>query len=241
MAKLELYNGNLVEGWKLADRAYQLQPENPEDIASMARTWVLLGDLDAAEQLLLEGMEASPNNMNLREAYWMLLVVSKRFEKAERVVRELMAAAGEDAPEYMRRHLAAAVNGEDAPAWSGDEIMVRTLGSLAYQHTGDDEQARALLVSAERIIRRARLNGVDDPSIYYAEGVVANLKGDEDTAIQKLQQAYERGFREAWVLDIDGRLDALRDRPEFALFRERVREDVGQALAEVRSLAMLSF
>ena len=192
----------------------------------------------------------------------MLLVVSKRFEKAERVVRELMAAAGEDAPEYMRRHLefqlgllamirrdfqsarehlAAAVNGEDAPAWSGDEIMVRTLGSLAYQHTGDDEQARALLVSAERIIRRARLNGVDDPSIYYAEGVVANLKGDGDTAIQKLQQAYERGFREVWILDIDGRLDALRDRPEFALFRERVREDVGQALAEVRSLAMLSF
>lgn len=262
MAKLELRNGNLVAGWKLADRAYQLQPENPEDIASMAQTWVLLGDLDAAESLLLEGLEDSPNNPSLRDAYWMLLVVSKRFEKAERVVREMKAEAGEDSPDYTQRylesrlgllamirgdfgaareHFNAAVDREDPLAWSGDEIMSLTLGSLAHRETGDSEQAGALLVSAERIIRRARLNGVDDPNIYYAEGVVAALKGEQDVALQKLQMAYERGFREAWVLDIDDRLDTLRERPEFILFKERVLEDVGQALAEVRSLAMLTF
>lgn len=262
MAKLELYNGNLVEGWKLADRAYQLQPENPEDIASMAQTWILLGDLDAAEQLLVEGMEASPNNMTLREAYWMLLVVSKRFEKAEQVVKELKAEYGDDVPEYMRRHfnfrlgllamiredfpaardyLNAAMSREDAPAWSGDEVMILTLGSEAQRLTGDTEQAQALLNSAERIIRRARLNGVDDPGIYYAEGVLKTLRGDHEAAMQKLQQAYERGFREEWVLEIDGRLDPLRDQPEFAMFREQVSEDLGQALAEIRSLAMLIF
>lgn len=262
MARLELYNGNLVEGWKLADRAYQLQPENPEDIASMARTWILLGDLDAAEQLLVEGMEASPNNMTLREAYWMLLVVSKRFEKAEQVVKELKAEYGDDVPEYMRRHfnfrlgllsmiredfpaardyLNAAMSPEDTPAWSGDEVMILTLGSEAQRLTGDTEQSQALLTSAERIIRRARLNGVDDPGIYYAEGVLKTLRGDHEAAMQKLQQAYERGFREEWVLEIDGRLDPLRDQPEFAMFRERVSEDLGQALAEIRSLAMLIF
>ena len=91
MSKLEMYNGNLVEGWRLADRAYQLQPDNPEDIATLARTWVLLGDADEAERLLLEGMERSPNNANLKGAYWMVLLVSKRFEEAERLVRELRA------------------------------------------------------------------------------------------------------------------------------------------------------
>ncbi|MBT8040888.1 MAG: tetratricopeptide repeat protein [Gammaproteobacteria bacterium] len=262
MSKLELHNGNLVEGWKLADRAYQLQPYNPEDIASMARTWILLGDIAAAEQLLVDGIEASPNNMNLKEAYWMLLVVSKRFEKAERLVKDFRAEFGEDVPEYMGRHfsfrlgllamirrdyaaardfLNAAMSREEAPAWSGDEVMILTLGSEAHRRTGDPEQAQALLASAERIIRRARLQGVDDPGIYYSEGVVLALRGDQDGALQKLQQAYQRGFREDWVLEIDGRLDPLRGSPEFTLLRERVSDDLGQALAEIRALALSTF
>lgn len=259
MAKLELYNGNLVEGWRLADRAYQLQPDNPEDIASLARTWVLLGDVAEAERLLVEGMEAAPNNANLKSVHWMALMVSKRFEEAERFVHEMKADFGEAVPESVQRRfdfqlgmlamiredfasarelLVSAVSEEDNPAWSGDEIMVLTLASLALEQTGEPEQASSLLGDAERMIRRARLNGVDDPNIYYSEGIVLTLRHDLDGALQKLQQAYERGFRELWVLEIDGRLDPLRDRPEFLLFKERVNDDVTGALAQIRSLPL---
>ncbi|MEE4218019.1 MAG: tetratricopeptide repeat protein [Xanthomonadales bacterium] len=259
MAKLELYNGNLVEGWKLADRAYQLQPDNPEDIASLARTWVMLGDVAEAERLLVEGMEAAPNNANLKNVHWMALMVSKRFEEAERFVHEMKADFGESIPEVMQRRfdfqlgmlamirgdfasarelLVSAVSEEDDPAWSGDEIMVLTLASLAFEQTGDSEQALSLLRDAERVIRRARLNGVDDPNIYFSEGVVLTLRNDLDGALRKFQQAYDRGFRELWVLEIDGRLDPLRDRPEFLLFKDRIVDDVGRALVEIRSLAL---
>ena len=259
MAKLELYNGNLVEGWRLADRAYQLQPDNPEDIASLARTWVLLGDVAEAERLLIEGMEAAPYNANLKNVHWMALMVSKRFEEAERFVHEMKADFGEAMPESVQRRfnfqlgmlamiredfasarelLVSAVSEEDNPAWSGDEIMVLTLASLALEQTGEPEQASSLLGDAERMIRRARLNGVDDPNIYYSEGIVLTLRDDLDGALQKLQQAYERGFRELWVLEIDGRLDPLRDQPEFLLFKDRINDDVTGALAQIRSLPL---
>jgi TolB-like protein len=261
MSKLEMYNGNLVEGWRLADRAYQLQPDNPEDIATLAQTWVLLGDAREAERLLLEGMADSPNNANLKGAYWMVLLVTRRFEEAESLVREMRAEYDEAIPDAVRRrfdmqlgmlamirndfatareHLAAAVSEEDNPAWGGDDIMVLTLASLAMERTGDETRAQSLLSDAERIIRRARLNGVDDPNIYYAEGVLLTLRDDHDAALQKLQQAYERGFRERWVLEVDGRLDPLRDRPEFLLFKDRIEDDISRALAEIRSLALAS-
>ena len=222
---------------------------------------MLLGDAEEAERLLLEGMEASPNNANLKGTYWMLLLVTKRFEEAERLVRELRAEYDDSIPEQIQRrfdmqlgmlamiredfatareHLTAAISEEDTPAWGGDEIMVLTLASLALEQTGEQQQAESLLTSAERIIRRARLNGVDDPNIYYAEGVLLTLRENHDAALQKLQQAYDRGFREQWVLEVDGRLDPLRDRPEFLLFKDRIEDDLTRALAEIRSLAVAS-
>ena len=261
MAKLEMYNGNLVEAWKLADQAYRLQPDNPEDIAMMAHTWIMLGDFATAERLLLEGLEASPNNANLKGAYWKILVITKRFEEAERYVHDMKADYGDTLPEAIQRRfdfnlgllamiredfatarnrLTAAISEEENPAWSGDEVMVLTLASLALDRTGESEVAGSMLDDAERLIRRARINGVDDPGIYYSEGVLLVLRNLPDEALQKLQLAYERGFREQWMLEVDSRLDPLRDRPEFLVFKERIDDDLNRARAEISSLALAS-
>ncbi len=45
MSSYELKHGNLVEGWSLANRAWQLQPDDPEDISALAQTCVLLGEV----------------------------------------------------------------------------------------------------------------------------------------------------------------------------------------------------
>jgi TolB-like protein/Flp pilus assembly protein TadD len=257
MAKQELYNGNLVEGWKLANRAYQLQPDNPEDIASLARTWILLGDTEEAERLLLEGLEHSAQNASLQEALWMVLIVSRRFEEADRQIRELMAEFGDDMPPGLLRnfnfqlgllammsedfatardHLMSSLGEDENAAWGGNEIMILTMAALANERLGESEVAGGLLQRAERKIHRARLNGVDDPNIYYNEGVLDSLRGENEKALQKLMTAYERGFREKWIIDIDGRLDPLRDHPGYLLFKDRINEDVTRALAEIRSL-----
>ena len=91
---------------------------------------------------------------------------------------------------------------------------------------------------AERKVQRARLNGVENPGIYYSEAVLMAMRGEPTGALLKLQKAYELGFRERWLLSIDGRLDSLRDREEFVILQNQLNDDVSSALAEVRSVSL---
>jgi TolB-like protein/Flp pilus assembly protein TadD len=262
MSKMELHNGNLVEGWKLANRAYQLQPDNPEDIATLAGTLVVLGETEEAERLLLEGLENSEQNSALLGTYWKTLMVTRRYEEAETMVREQMARFGSNLPDALRRGfnfqlgmialvkgdyanarrlLTAAIDDSENPAYNGEQVMAVTLAALATDLIGDSEGAAELLRNAERKIQRGRLNGVDHADIYYSEAVILTMRDESDPALEKLQEAYNRGFREQWVLDIDGRLAPLHDRAEFQMLKNQISEDVQQARAEINAqpVAML--
>jgi len=116
--------------------------------------------------------------------------------------------------------------------------MIVTLAALATEQLGEPEEAARLLESAERKIKRARLNGVDDSNIYYSEAVLLTMRSEPARAMAKLREAYDRGFREQWVMDIDGRLAPLRDTPEFIILMEQIRDDVSQALIEIRALPL---
>jgi len=261
MAKMELNNGNLVQGWELANRAYQLEPDNPEDIAALAGTWVLLGDTAEAERLVLKGLETSDQNPSLLGTRWMALIVARRYEEAELLLRDQMAQFGDSMPEALQRKfnfqlgmiamlrgdhalardlLVSAISKEDDPAYSGDEVMTITMAALAAELLGEKEAAAELLAGAERKIKRARLNGVDNPNIYYNEAVLLTMRSEPQKAMEKLREAYSRGFRELWVMDIDGRLAPLRDMPEFITLMEQIREDVSHARAEIHSLTLAS-
>ena len=259
MAKHEIQHGNLVAGWVLANRAWQLEPENPEDISALARTWIMLGDLEEAETLILQGLEQSGQNANLMNTHWQVLIAANRFEEAQTLVREMMADYGESIPPALQRNfdfqlgmialvqdnyslayelLSDAISGEGKPAYSIDELLMLTMASLASQMIGNDLEADELLLSAERKMQRARLNGVDDPGIYYSEAVLLAMRNNQEQAMSKLQQAYDRGFREHWLLKLDGRLDSLRDQAEFITLQNRIDDDINRALAEIRSMSV---
>jgi len=262
LAAQEIAQGKLVDGWKLANRAYQLEPDNPADVVGLAKTWVLLGQVDEAEKLLQAGMAKSGQNFNLLSVYWLSLLVSGRFEEAERLVQEMMADAGEDMPGSMRQmfnlqlgmialakenlplsaqRLNEAIIEEENQGYDNNEILTLTLASLVSAKLGRQEQAADLLARAERKITRARLNGVDDPDIYYSEATILAMQHHIQAALEKLQQAYERGFRESWLLALDWRLDAIRDQEQFAVLHARIRQDIDQALAEIRSTPLAMF
>jgi TolB-like protein/Flp pilus assembly protein TadD len=259
LAGMELMNGNLVEGWRLANRAYELEPDNPEDIAALARTWVLLGDTEQAERLVSKGLETSGQNATLQATRWMTLMVEHRFEEAEAQVRELIKQFGEGIPASLERHfnfqlgmiamvrsdfpearrlLMAAISEKDQPVYNGDDVMATTMASLAYHELGQDDEAQSLLDSAERRIRRGRLNGVDDPGIYYNEAILLTMRSEPDKALDKLHEAYSRGFREGWVMEIDGRLDPLRQQQAFINLMDRIKDDVAQARMEIETIAL---
>ena len=259
LAMQELSQGELVEGWKLVQRSYQLEPDNPADIAAMAKTLVQLGQTEEAEKLLVAGLERASQNFNLLHARWLNLLVSKRYEEAERLVRETMADAGDNAPSMLRRsfsmqlglialarsdfpaarqYFEEAIGEDEDAAFGADEILVLSLSSLVSSHLGDQETADERLAAAERKIGRARLNGVDDAEIYYNEATLLAMRDQVPEALQKLQQSYERGFRDLWLLELDWRLNNLRREPLFVDLQSQLSLEIDQALAEIRALSL---
>jgi TolB-like protein/Flp pilus assembly protein TadD len=256
MAMHEIEHGNLVEGWQLAHRAWQLQPDNPEDISALARAWLLLGGVKEAEELVLQGLEKSEQNGNLIGTYFQILLLTGRFEEATSLVQNTMQEFGPNIPAAIQRNFdlqlgliaavqknyerayelfSKAISSEDNPAYSGDEIFIFTMASIMSEVNGKPEEASARLQEAERKVKRARLNGVDDPQIYYAEATILAMRDELEPALQKLELAYEHGFRERWLLEIDGRLDPLRDKAKFIALKNQIDDEISQALAEVRS------
>jgi len=225
----------------------------------LAQTWVLLGDVEEAERLVRHGLEKSGRNGNLLRTYWMTLMALQRFEEAETLVRDLMSEYGDSLPDAMRRNFnfqlgmiafaredfprayslfSEAIGDEDQRAYSGEEIWGFTMASLVSEIVGKHEEAESRLADAERKVKRARLNGVDNSGIYYTEAVILAMRDQSERALEKLDQAYQRGFRELWTLNIDARLDSLREQPGFIALKNRITDDVNSALTEVKSVRL---
>ena len=131
-----------------------------------------------------------------------------------------------------------AIRDDSDQAWNGDQVMYATILSALHNAAGNTVLAEQRLVSAERSVRRARVNGVDDAGIYYTESSIHALRGDVSAALDSLQKAYERGFRGAWKLEIDFRLESLHDNPQFTAIKQQIEKDIVQARAEVESFAV---
>ncbi len=257
MAGHALRSGELVEGWQYANRSYDLEPESPVVIETLAGAWESIGATDKAERLLLDGLEIAADNFALQTTYFFLLIKQGRLENAERLLKEQFGDSIETLPEQIqqyyyfqkgmislvagdkdaaRNYFENAIRDDSDQTWNGDQVMYATILSALHRDAGNTVLAEQRLVSAERSVRRARVNGVDDAGIYYTEASINALRGKPEAALESLQKAYERGFRGAWLLKIDSRLELLHDDPQFAAIKQQIDSDINQARAEVESL-----
>jgi len=65
------------------------------------------------------------------------------------------------------------------------------------------------------------------------------LRGEKELAIAALQEAYDRGWRQSWLLTLDARLDPLRNEPGFLKIERQINEDIAKARAEVLAQKMV--
>jgi hypothetical protein len=128
-----------------------------------------------------------------------------------------------------------AISDEADQAWSETQVMLMTFSSALQSAVGNAELAELRLAGAERVVRRARINGVDDANINYTESSILALRGNAQAALEKLQTAYERGFRQIWLLDLDVRMEALRQEPRFVALRGQIERDIIEARSMVKS------
>ena len=242
MAKMEINNGNLVQGWELANRAYQLAARQPRRYCGAGGHVGVAGRYRGSRAPGSQRPENSDQNPSLLETHWMTLVVERRFEEAELLLRDQMAeirrqharctstqvqfSAGHDRDwrvaitRSARDLLVSAISAEDDPAYSGDEIMTITMAACATETLGEEEAAAELLAKAERQIKRARLNGVDNPDIYYNEAILLAMRSEPAEGMEKLREAYDTGLPRAVGAGHRRPPCALRDKPEFIALTE---------------------
>ena len=254
LASYSMSHGDLVEGWTFARRSYALEPESPPVAVTMAKAWLDLGALRKAEEVVLAGLESAEKNAELQTLYLRLLLIDGRLEEAERVVRELHGENPESLPSRFQRYYyaqmalihaekndwaAARDVMEQSVALEGaglpDEAQLEALSMAALynKQLGEAERAEPFLAEAERIVLRERVNGVDTSWIYYSEAVLHALRDEFELALGSLEAAYNRGWRQYWVLRMDKRLISLRNQPRFIRLSERMNEDIQAARREV--------
>ena len=252
-------NGDLVGAWRYANQSYELEPESPVVIETLAGAWESMGVTDKAEKLLLDGLEIANENFGLRSNYFFLLLKQDRLEKAERLIQEQYGDSVDGLPEqmqqfyYFHKGMISLVRGDNETAgdliergiredlgqgWSGQQVFFMTLSSALQTDGGNAELAEQRLTDAERAVRRARINGMDNADIYYTESSIHALRGESGAALQSLQTAYERGFRGIWMLEMDLRMESLHQEPEFAAIKQRIERDIAQARSEVETLTI---
>lgn len=258
LSGLAMGNGRLVEAWDFARRAYEIEPDNPVLTEQLASAWMELGELDRSEALLQEAMAAASDNDGLKGRYLNLLYIEERLEEAESLIREMFGPNIGALPENFQRQyhfqmgllrminrdmdlalmeFEQALPTDTNRVLDGDSLFSLSMVAYLQQLAGDEEEALRRVEQAERGVRRARLNGMDGSDLYYNESIFHLVRGEPDEAVASLQAAYERGWRQAWVLELDGRLDPLRSHPDFIELERRIRDDVDRARREVNTLS----
>ncbi len=259
MSNYAMKSGDLVDAWKYANQSYDLEPKSPAVIETLASAWESVGENEKAEKLLLDGLGIAADNAILQTNYFFIQLRQGRLEKADRLLQEQYGSSLDALPEHLqhtyyfqksliklvsgdrdsaRELLESAIDDESETNLNGQQIFYLTLSSALHFEAGNTQLAESRLVSAERAVRRARLNGVDDADIYYTESSIHALRGRQQAALDSLQVAYDRGFRGKWMLGVDVRLDSLRQEPRFVSIKEQIEKDVNQARVEVESFAL---
>lgn len=251
--------GRLAESYRSAQHAVNLEPDEPLGLLALAKSWMDLGDFAAAEQQYARARQIAAENEAVNTAWFFFLRASGRVDEMRRELGsielldannpqqrlafsrdqfkrglvEMLSANSAESLGYFERSKAA--HNEFLPNLETLDLL--SLMVVVQQRQGLHEAAEENLGLLDRLVARARSSGINIPEMYYIEAITAALRGDIDNGLAKLEQAYAGGFRRLWLVDIDSRLDTLRDNDRFRSFVAKLeqaldteREQVDQSL-----------
>lgn len=210
--------------------ALRLGPSSAEAHASLATALSLAGEREEAEQHF---EEAIAHNPDLFEAYYFYARNSFAAGRLERAA-ELYEAASRVRPEDYQSPLLVAQIYEDLGRPKDAEASRRLGVAIAEAHLAHSpEDARAWYMGANGLValgeRERGLEWADralsidagDAMLLYNIACIDALAGEPDLALDRLERAYEAGFRVKDWLERDSNLDSLRATPRFeALLRK---------------------
>ena len=256
MSGLASESGELVEAWKYAKQAYDIQPDSVAAINRFASAWIDLGEYEEAGGVLLNGMEVAKGNVDVEHEYVTLMLIENRADEAERRIYDLfgdtsslpakiqrlshfnlalLAGVRQDVP-LVLENLKLALDPSESQLLNNNKFFVLTMLSALHTRFGDPELGEQYLQTAERVVGHARLNGIDDGDIYYLVSCLFALRGEKERAIQSLQQASEKGWHRYWLFENDIRFSSIENEPKYMAILKNLADARQVARSEVQSI-----
>jgi TolB-like protein/Tfp pilus assembly protein PilF len=243
--------GRLDEALRWQLRATEEDPGNLRNLATVANTWLDLGDPAAASDWLDRALAAG------EDGFWPVWVRSR--QEAWAGDREALRASAMELHGIQPRNnfslFILVVLGEDEAAidlhaahypelgcdrdpWVNHSNLGAALNlSLAHERRGRADCARRLLEASRALIATLPERGLRGR--VHAEAEVHARLGEPEQALTALRAAVDRGWRVGWwyLLDRNPHFASIHDRPEFRELQAEIEEDVGRQLDRVRRLA----
>ncbi|MDJ0748020.1 MAG: winged helix-turn-helix domain-containing protein [Woeseiaceae bacterium] len=230
--------GDLVNAVRDYRLALRLDPTLPRTVA-LGRLYMLLGDPTNAVEVAERGHLLAPGYPTLYLAF--LMVFLDNAARAEELCGQALAmglprsrnlcgfVALTSGRETDARELLEADWNDDPRVRAGPFTFAASATHLAML----DENPQPLLDESEAITLSAIADGNDHWSLRYNLAAVASLRGEVDTAFEWLDEAYNEGFRDARLLEIDPAFDVVRTAPQYNILLNRLNADLDRIAIEL--------
>ena len=233
-----VWMGRLDLGVQWFIKTLELDPLDYENWCHTGLSLEHLGESATADRYLERASEIGSGEPSVLKCRVMVNLHRGNVEAAERIARAALAANLDDRwgseAVFMRTVRDAAIDSgqvgdiveryrDRAPAVFYDEPVV-TAQTLAYaidvvpllQFLGEDEAANRVIDAALGFYDRVNPQRIRGYDLAISDVELLALGGQEDLALERLQEAVDSGWLLTWQYFVHGRnLDAIRDRPEF--------------------------
>ncbi len=108
----------------------------------------------------------------------------------------------------------------------------------AMQQSERQQEAQTIINRCDKQVSEAQHNGITNNIYTYLSARIAALNGDNSLAIEQLDKAVKKGWREWWT-DKDPLFTRLKDNPEFQHISQQISQDLALQRAKAKELLNL--
>jgi tetratricopeptide (TPR) repeat protein len=251
--------GRLVEAVQNGQRLLRDSPDFALNVTTLITAYVTIGLTDDAKAVLENALEAFPDNSQVQSTQVGFWLVTRDFDSFNEYAAEQFQTIDQNVGDPLSRGEVAHVyrygrsmlikgNNERAAEllnWAAggeegiesktyDEIAKLKMLALAYRRLGRDEEADALLSKCLNLVEGARENGWATPALFVRLAETYVLLGDVENAIENLDLAFEKGWRDLNVIDYGMYWEGLQDHPELNRIKLLLLNDLESQRLELR-------
>jgi hypothetical protein len=114
------------------------------------------------------------------------------------------------------------------------DVETLTVLAVAYRRSAKEDAARRVIAECEVLLDQARRQGAGGPRTELMASAVAALDGRSDEALDRLQQAFDLGWRRHGMIEHHLAFDSIRSEDRYNDLLRRMRESTAAMREQVR-------